>query len=254
MAVHVEHGGDGPPVVLLHGSGASGAVWRPVRERLGKHLRWLAPDLPGHGRSDWGSDYSLEGHADAVAEAVGGLLDGGPVTVVGHSLGGAVALALAAGAHGVEVATAVVIATKVRWTEEELAHRAARAARPPRILPDEDSARELFGRISGMRAAPFTDDDRATGVTAAPGGHRLSGDPAVAAGPPATAGELAALMRRTTCPVLPVCGDRDPGVDPADLGRVLGRPVTVLPETGHNAHIERPGPVADLIERALSRR
>jgi pimeloyl-ACP methyl ester carboxylesterase len=60
-------------------------------------------------------------------------------------------------------------------------------------------------------------------------------------------------MRRTTCPVELACGDRDPGIDPADMERVLGRPVTVLPETGHNAHIEQPGLVADLVERTLRR-
>ena len=251
-------GGDGPLVVLLHGSGASGAVWRPVLEQLserGVRCRWLVPDLPGHGRSGWRRDYSPEGYAGAVAEAVGGFPaeTRTPVVVVGHSLGGMIALALADGSRGFDVASVGVVAMKIVWTDEELERRAALAAKPPKIFPDAEQARELFGRVSGMRTAPFTEQDRASGVTSAPGGYRLSGDPGITAAPPATADELAALMRRTTCPVELACGDRDPGIDPADMEHALGRPVTVLPDTGHNAHIEQPGLVAELVERALRR-
>ncbi|MEO3887341.1 alpha/beta hydrolase [Nonomuraea sp. B5E05] len=257
--VYLESGGeDGPAVLFLHGSGASGAVWRPVLQRLGERgtrCRWLVADLPGHGRSGHRQDYSPESYADAVVDAVAGAFTGvqGPVTVVGHSLGGMIGMTLADRTRGITVGSLAVVAMKVAWTEEELARRAATAERPVRVFPGEEQARELFGRVSGMTGPPFTDEDRATGVTARDGGYGLSGDPGIAKAGPATGPELAARMRRVTCPVELACGDRDPGIDPADMAEVLGHSVTVLPGAGHNVHIERPDLIADLVERALGR-
>jgi pimeloyl-ACP methyl ester carboxylesterase len=247
-------GGDGPPVLFLHGSGASGAVWKPVlaelRER-GTRCRPLVADLPGHGRSGHRRDYSPEGYADAVSAALTGVQT--PVTVVGHSLGGMIGMTLADGTRGVMVASLAVVAMKVAWTEEELTRRAAVAGRPARVFPEQEQARELFGRVSGMTGPAFTDEDRASGVTARDGGYGLSGDPGIAKAGPATGPELAARMRRVTCPVELACGDHDPGIEPADMAEVLGHPVTVLPGAGHNVHIERPDLIADLVERALGR-
>ncbi|WP_236666718.1 MULTISPECIES: alpha/beta fold hydrolase [unclassified Nonomuraea] len=257
--VYLESGGeDGPAVLFLHGSGASGAVWRPALDRLrerGTRCRWLVTDLPGHGRSGHRQDYSPEGYADAVADAVAAALTGvqGPVTVVGHSLGGMIGMTLADRTRGITVGSLAVVAMKVAWTEEELARRAAMAERPVRVFPGEEQARELFGRVSGMTGPAFTDEDRATGVAARDGGYGLSGDPGIAKAGPATGPELAARMGRVTCPVELACGARDPGIDPADMAEVLGHPVTVLPGVGHNVHIERPDLIADLVERALGR-
>ncbi|WP_246063494.1 alpha/beta fold hydrolase [Nonomuraea longispora] len=257
--VYLESGGeDGPAVLFLHGSGASGAVWRPALDRLrerGTRCRWLVTDLPGHGRSGHRQDYSPEGYADPVADAVAAALTGvqGPVTVVGHSLGGMIGMTLADRTRGITVGSLAVVAMKVAWTGEELARRAATAERPVRVFPGEEQARELFGRVSGMTGPAFTDEDRATGVTARDGGYGLSGDPGIAKAGPATGPELAARMGRVTCPVELACGDRDPGIDPADMAEVLGHPVTVLPGVGHNVHIERPDLIADLVERALGR-
>ena len=57
-----ERGGDGDrTVLLLHGQGATAAVWRLVQQALQERgtLRWLSADLGGHGGSDWQSLYSL---------------------------------------------------------------------------------------------------------------------------------------------------------------------------------------------------
>ncbi|MEU8205142.1 alpha/beta hydrolase [Streptosporangium sp. NPDC049046] len=256
--LHLESGGDdGPAVLFLHGSGASGAVWKPVLERLrerGTRYRWLVADLPGHGRSGHRDDYSPEGYADAVSAALAGVLgENASLNVVGHSLGGLVGMTVADGTHGVTVESLTVIAMKVAWTEEELARRSATADRPVRIFPEEKEARELFGRIAGLRGPAFTDEDRAGGVTARDGGYALSADPGITRAAPATGPELAARMLTVTCPVELACGDHDPGIDPADMAEVLGHQVTVLPGAGHNVHIERPDLIADLVERALGR-
>jgi pimeloyl-ACP methyl ester carboxylesterase len=87
--------GQGRPLVLLHGVGASRVIWRHVVPALSEDRRVLAPDLPGFGESDpAGPGFELE----AVALAVGSALAdraGEPFDLVGNSLGGAVALELA---------------------------------------------------------------------------------------------------------------------------------------------------------------
>lgn len=88
-------GGDGPPALLLHGFGADRLSWLANQGEIGRVATVLTLDLPGHGASPFGGDASLEATAAAVAAA----LDGaglGPVHLVGHSLGGAVAVTLAA--------------------------------------------------------------------------------------------------------------------------------------------------------------
>jgi pimeloyl-ACP methyl ester carboxylesterase len=87
--------GDGSPVVLLHGIAGSSAAWAPVIECLGGRLHVVAPDLLGHGASAKPrGDYSLGAYASGVRDLLA-LLDVDRVTVVGHSLGGGVAMQFA---------------------------------------------------------------------------------------------------------------------------------------------------------------
>jgi len=88
--------GSGPPLLLLHGLGASGFSWRGNIGPLSRHFRVLAPDLPGHGRSPGtpGGDYSLEGMVRGIVD----FLDRRGVrqaALAGNSLGGGLALMLA---------------------------------------------------------------------------------------------------------------------------------------------------------------
>ena len=86
-------GGDGAPLIFLHGLGGSQSTWQVVLGDLVEQHRVAAIDLPGHGASDRSAaaDYSIAGIAGAVAEAIGKLGLSQPI-LVGHSLGGAVAL------------------------------------------------------------------------------------------------------------------------------------------------------------------
>ena len=86
--------GDGEPVLLIHGLGASHRDWRDVMPALAPHYRVLAPDLRGHGSSPRQRPYNPE----RFAADMRALLDArgvDRVDVVGHSMGGAVALCLA---------------------------------------------------------------------------------------------------------------------------------------------------------------
>jgi len=87
--------GTGPAVVLLHGFGSSIYTWKEVLPGLARTRTVVALDFPGFGESDQPAELSFE----VFPKVVRGLLDKlgvGPATVVGNSLGGAVATVLAA--------------------------------------------------------------------------------------------------------------------------------------------------------------
>jgi pimeloyl-ACP methyl ester carboxylesterase len=86
--------GTGTPVLLLHGSASSGAMWTPMINVLKSRFRVLAPDLIGYGRTDpWpaGRDFTLDDEARLIEP----LIASEPAHVVAHSYGGVVALQLA---------------------------------------------------------------------------------------------------------------------------------------------------------------
>jgi pimeloyl-ACP methyl ester carboxylesterase len=84
--------GSGSPVVLLHGIASSSLTWEKVIPRLIEHHTVIAPDLLGHGNSAKPSgDYSLGAYANLVRDLLEAL-DKDRATIVGHSLGGGVAL------------------------------------------------------------------------------------------------------------------------------------------------------------------
>jgi pimeloyl-ACP methyl ester carboxylesterase len=87
--------GEGPAVILIHGITSSSHTWRAVFPGLAEHYTVIAPDLLGHGRSAKPrGDYSLSAYASGVRDLM--LALGHPTaTVVGHSLGGGIAMQLA---------------------------------------------------------------------------------------------------------------------------------------------------------------
>lgn len=90
MHVHESGPGDAPAVVLLHGAGAGGRMWRDHMAALsGFHC--LAPDLPGFGRSNRMPFLARSVTADLVAELIRARAAGGRAHVVGLSWGGGVA-------------------------------------------------------------------------------------------------------------------------------------------------------------------
>ena len=87
--------GSGPVLLLLHGLGCDHTTWDPVIDRLAEEFTVIAPDLLGHGQSAKPrADYSIGGYANAMRDLLT-VLDIETVTVVGHSLGGGVAMQFA---------------------------------------------------------------------------------------------------------------------------------------------------------------
>ena len=88
---HVQKMGQGPQLLLLHGTGASTHSWRGLAPILARHFSVIAPDLPGHGftQSPAAHRLSLPGMASDVTKLLRAL-DADPEIVVGHSAGAAV--------------------------------------------------------------------------------------------------------------------------------------------------------------------
>lgn len=109
--VHVESAGDGPPLVLLHGWALHGGLFGPLVAAYAPRFRVHAVDLPGHGHSAAVRADSLDQVVDAVASSVA---DGEPLTVIGWSFGGQVALRWAA-RDPARIARLVLVATSPRF-------------------------------------------------------------------------------------------------------------------------------------------
>jgi pimeloyl-ACP methyl ester carboxylesterase len=87
--------GSGPALLLIHGIGVSSATWLPVLPALAEHFTVIAPDLLGHGESAKPrADYAVGAYACGMRDLLS-VLDVEQATVVGHSLGGGVAMQFA---------------------------------------------------------------------------------------------------------------------------------------------------------------
>jgi pimeloyl-ACP methyl ester carboxylesterase len=89
------HAGRGPPLLLIHGIGDSSRTFSDLIPALARKYTVVAPDLLGHGQSDKPrADYSVDAYANGMRDLLS-VLDIDRATVIGHSLGGGVAMQFA---------------------------------------------------------------------------------------------------------------------------------------------------------------
>jgi pimeloyl-ACP methyl ester carboxylesterase len=242
-------GGEGPPLLLVHGFG--GAAWNfSELAPLLPGKRLIIPDLPGHGASSPLPAPTLTGFADVLAE----ILDE-PVDVLGHSLGGVVALRLAERhpllVRNLVLAAAAGISSSTRLAELTIAltgivqpgriagRRVARVARSRRLR------RFVFGSFEVANPDLLT--ERAVhGFLRGPTLHT----DALGAGLALVADDPRKDLDRVRCPVLVLWGARDrqvPLEDGFEYARRLGAPLRVIADCGHLLIGERP----DVCARAV---
>lgn len=242
--IFFETTGSGTPfLVLLHGQAANGDVWNAMRPLINRD--WpgtcLIPDLRGHGRSFHRGPYAYGTYAADIAALIGNE----QAFLVGHSLGGAVALMLATGWFGVKVRGALVFGVKLNWSSEELARRRQFAATPPRWFDTRDRAVELYLKVSGQFGLVDPGSSAAaSGISQENDRYRLAADPRINGldDPP----DIRPIFAAAKAPVMVAVGERDVMVPLADA-RSLDPHAESIPGVGHNAHIEAPARVWNLV-------
>jgi pyruvate dehydrogenase E2 component (dihydrolipoamide acetyltransferase) len=234
--------GDGAPLVLIHGFGDSTKAWMFVQETLAQGRAVHAVDLPSHGRSDVDPGVaSLDDLADRLQTALDQLAPG-EMHLAGHSLGGRLALRLAA-SLGDRVKSLILIA--------------------PAGLGSEVSGEFVQGFLQADKRRPMkealrmlvADEDLVTSdmVEGALASKRLDGAQealeAIAAatlGPRAAEGAEADLAA-VRAPVLTLWGSEDRVVPPPQGGRH-----EVIEGAGHVPHMEAAPRVAALMSRHIN--
>jgi pimeloyl-ACP methyl ester carboxylesterase len=259
--VTYRRGGKGPALLLLHGITDSSATWEGAAPALAGHFTLIAPDLLGHGESATPrGDYSLGAHASGVRDVLTALgID--HVTVVGHSLGGGVAMQFAY-QFPERCDRLVLVSSGGLGREVHLLLRAAALPGADWVLPALTSAgligigRRAGGLLQRLRLAPggdlavlahgFASLDNGGSRQAflhtvraviEPGGQRVSAHDRL---------DLAGLL-----PSLIVWGGKD-SIIPVEHGEAAheampGSRFEVFPDAGHMPHDADPERFAELL-------
>lgn len=253
---HVQQMGEGPLMLLVHGTGASTHSWRGLAPLLARHFTLVAPDLPGHGFTERGPRTGLS--LPAMAASVAALVDHlrlEPRFVVGHSAGAAILIrccldaALAPdcmisingallpfrGAAGYLFPPLAKLLFVNPLTPRLLARSAGNHERVVRLIQGtgsrlDDTGIDLYARL-------FTSPDHVAATLGMMASWDLQG----------LAGELPTLK----VPLLLIAGENDLAVAPADAERIC----RLLPQArlarlsglGHLAHEEDAAAVAEQI-------
>ncbi|MFT4264376.1 MAG: alpha/beta fold hydrolase [Nocardioides sp.] len=258
-------GGQAGPVVFLHGLFGQGRNWHTLGKRLAAegHPVTLV-DLPNHGRSPWTEHVDYVEMADAVAETLGA---GRPVTLVGHSMGGKVAMVLALRHPRLVARLVVADMSPVDYPveEDETTGGVLRYARILRDVPldalgsraeVEDALRPEVPddtvRAFLLQNLHRTDAAGGTGFRWAANVRVLAAEGAALASWPAD--RLAGLPAYEG-PVLWIAGGRSSYVR-AEYDEAMRRwfphvRKVTMKDTGHWVHSERPAVFAEILERFL---
>src|SRR5580704_19272545 len=243
----------GRSIVLVHGGAAHSRWWDHIAPLLTNGWRVVAVDLSGHGDSDRRDHYSLDTWAREVLAVVAEAGSAAASVVIGHSMGGLVALRLATLA-GSQIAGAVAIDSPVRdIAPEDRAARDARAFGPLRVYPTPEAAVARFRPIPDQPTLPYVRAHVAeTSIRPVEGGWSWKFDPAVFGRSQATP----ALLHQLECRVALFHAEH--GIVPPQTTELmydkLGRraPVIEVPAAGHHVMLDQPIALVTGIRTLLS--
>jgi pimeloyl-ACP methyl ester carboxylesterase len=260
--VRFHRAGEGPLLVLLHGIASTADTWAPVVDGLAARHTVIAPDLLGHGASAKPrGDYSLGAYASGVRDLVAAL-GYDRATVVGHSLGGGIAMQFAY-QFPERVERLVLIGSGGLGREVHAILRAATLPGSELVLAVLGGAwlRATGGAVGGAlaRLGLRTGEDLA-GVTAGIGsladaGARSAFVHTARAAIDAGGQRVSATDRlylAAELPTLIVWGERDP-IIPVEHGRaahaaIPGSRLEVFAGAGHFPHREHPARFVSVLE------
>lgn len=257
--------GEGETLLLIHGMASSSRTWRYVMPELARTHRVLAADLPGHGGSAKPrGDYSLGAFAATLRDLLAELKIN-RVTVVGHSLGGGVALQLAY-QHPELCERLVLISSgglgrEVSWILRLLSAPGAELVLPVVTPP---FLRNWGARVRSWLGSQGIHADRLDEIWLA---FASLSDPATRQAFLRTlrsvvdlSGQSVSASKRlylaSHLPTLLIWGDHDP-IIPVSHGRAAheampGSWLEVLEGVGHFPQVERPAAVVEIIETFMS--
>jgi pimeloyl-ACP methyl ester carboxylesterase len=241
-------GGEGPPLVLVHGLGGTIENWRALAQPLAARHRVLVPDLPGHGRS---APLPEARDLDALAEAVLAVASVESIrgaVWIGHSLGGVVALRAAVLrpdlVRGVVLAASAGIGSASRAARLTLT--ALGVARPGRLIaPYRDRwAHSRLGRRAafgwwGVADPDALEPELAEAFLVGPARHMDTRQAARAL----LVSDPRTELDRISCPCLCLWGASDHWVrldDGMEYARRLRAPLRAIAGCGHLLIGERP--------------
>jgi pimeloyl-ACP methyl ester carboxylesterase len=252
---------DAPPLVLVHGARDHARTWDQVAERMGDDWHIIAPDLRGHGDSQWSQDgtYAMPGYICDLAELVH-QLKLAPVTLIGHSLGGNIAIRYA-GIFPDQVKRLIVI-EGLGLSPKAMAARLARpvAARmrlwveaqrnlarliPHRLKSVDEAIARMQAAHKDLSAAQASHLARHGIRGNADGTWTWKFDPHLRVFAPVdlAATEVEQLWANVACPTLLVYGKRSWASNPQEDGRArhFARARVILVEdAGHWVHHNQP--------------
>ena len=252
--------GAGEPLVLVHGAGTSSAIWHRVMPRLAAERRVVAPDLPGYGGSPAaGPGFALEEVADGLAAGLDEAGVPAPYDLVGHSMGGAIAI-LAAARHPERVRRLVLVAPAGLAALPRVAAGLLGAVAAP-FARRAPHARHAAGGQRAVRrlalAGVARDGARvpaanARAVLASSAGATRIG-PGLAS---AATADLRATLAGVQTPLGLGVGEHDPVIPPRRIEVIRrARPdveLRIVPDTAHAPMLERPDAFCAALEAVLA--
>jgi pimeloyl-ACP methyl ester carboxylesterase len=254
-------GGEGPPLVVVHGLGGAAVNFTLLAPLLARRHRVLIPDLPGHGKTEpLERADDLTAYADHVA-ALAELEGMFPAPLIGYSMGGVIALRLAVSRPKSVTALALVAAAGIVSVSRraELWLAVTGALRPAQIMT---RFRGTFARRPRLRWLPFglwgavdppaLAPEGVLGFLEGPSQHTDVG----MAGRALLRDDPRPDLDHVRCPVLLLWGSRDrlvPLVDGFEYARRLRAPIRTLPAAGHLLVGEQPHACAEILVDFLDR-
>lgn len=168
-----------PPLVLVHGNAASAEWWRFIAPLLANEFHVIALDLGGMGDSGHCGRYARERYAEQVIRVADTLAPGRAPVIVGHSLGGYVAI-MAGAVHGQRMGGLVVLDSPPREADGASFVSYVQSRPVPKIYPDRASALRRFKVLPDqpVNCGFYLEHIAQAAIKAEAGGWRWKFDPA----------------------------------------------------------------------------